>query len=322
MLEEFELICDSPCASDAWMPLGIERLTQGKVGCLILAGGQGTRLGLSIPKALVAVDGTKTLLELHLEKIALASTFHRVKIPCAVMVSAGNHASIAQFLEERKMENVTLVVQDEAPLLDDHGKEILRDDGKPATAPDGNGYALHLLQKNGLLSQWKKAGIEEITIVPIDNPLADPVDPILIGYHAAHPADVTVKVISRQNSEEKVGIMVSKNGRIEVREYSELPPNLPQKTCLAHIGLYALNLSFAERVSHQEFPWHRARKQDMMTKQMVWKFERFIFDMLPYSQKTNLLQYPREDVYAPLKNASGEKSLATVQAALQRILST
>ncbi len=317
--EDLAPILRAESASDAWTPLGIERLTQGKVACLILAGGQGSRLGFSVPKALVPVtpDGKKTLLELHLEKIELAAILHRTKVPCAVITSEENHDAIAQFLQEKKLgELATLVVQGEAPFLDDHGNWILKENGKLATGPDGNGYALHLLQKNGILKKWKAAGIEEITIVPIDNPLADPVDPILIGYHASHPADVTVKVITRQNSEEKVGIMVRKNNRIEVREYSELPAINLKQPCLAHIGLFALNLSFAERVSTEEFPWHLARKQNSATKQMIWKFERFIFDMLPFADKTNLLLYPREDVYAPLKNAAGEKSLATVQAAL------
>ncbi|MGH2611704.1 MAG: UTP--glucose-1-phosphate uridylyltransferase [Rhabdochlamydiaceae bacterium] len=324
MREDFDPIFQAENASESWIPLGIERLTQGKVACLILAGGQGSRLGLSVPKALVPVtpDGRKTLLELHLEKIQLASTFHQTKIPCAMITSIHNHASIAQFLREKKFEEfITLVVQNEAPLLDNQGNWILREDGKLATGPDGNGYALHLLQKNGILKKWQASGIEEISIIPIDNPLADPVDPILIGYHVSHPADVTVKVITRQDSEEKVGIMVRKNNRIEVREYSELPAEKSQHTCLAHIGLFALSLSFAERISKEEFPWHIAYKRDPLTKQMIWKFERFIFDMLPYSHKTNLLLYPREDVYAPLKNGSGEKSLETVKAALQRILS-
>ena len=162
------------------------------------------------------------------------------------------------------------------------------------------------------MNQWKGAGIEEITIVPIENPLADPVDPILIGYHVAHPADATAKVIYRQNAEEKVGVMVIKNSRIEVREYSELPPSASKQACLANIGLFALNLSFAERVSKKNSPgiWPISK---ILLKQWIWKFERFIFDMLHYSHKTNLLLYPREDVYAPLKNATGEKSLATVQ---------
>ncbi len=323
MNEDFQPIYEAPLASDAWTPLGIERLTQGKVGCLILAGGQGSRLGLSVPKALVPItpDGQKTLLELHLEKIDLARVFHQTNIPCAVITSKENHAQIAQFIREKNFDSfTTLVIQNEAPFLDDLGNWILREDGKLATGPDGNGYALHLLQERGLLNNWKKAGIEEITIVPIDNPLADPVDPVLIGYHAAHLADVTVKVITRQNEEEKVGIMVQKSNRIEVREYSELPANMPKKTCLAHIGLFALNLSFAERVSKEEFPWHLARKLDPVSQKWIWKFERFIFDMLVYSHKTNLLLYPREDVYAPLKNATGDKSLATVQAALKRLI--
>ncbi len=316
-------ICEAPLADPTWTPLGIERLTQNKVGCLILAGGQGSRLGLSIPKALVPVtpDGQKTLLELHLEKIELARRLYQTKIPCAVITSKENYAPIAQFIRDKKFDSfTTLVIQHEAPFVDSNGNWILRPDGKLATGPDGNGYALHLLQKNGILDAWRKAGIEELTISPIDNPLADPVDPILIGYHVAHPADVTVKVISRQNAEEKVGIMVRNNHHIEVREYSELPAEQPIQACLAHIGLFALNLSFAENVSQETFPWHIARKQDPLSKEWILKFERFIFDMLPFSQKTNLLLYPREDVYAPLKNASGDKSLATVQAALQRIL--
>jgi UDP-N-acetylglucosamine/UDP-N-acetylgalactosamine diphosphorylase len=321
--EDFQPLYEAPQASDTWAPLGIERIIQGKVGCLILAGGQGSRLGLSIPKALVPVtpDGQKTLLELHLEKIELARVFHQTKIPCAIITSKENHAQIAKFIEEKNFSSfTTLIMQNEAPFLDDLGNWILREDGKLAAGPDGNGYALHLLQEKGVLSQWKNTGTEEITIVPIDNPLADPVDPILIGYHAANSADVTVKVILRQSDEEKVGILVQKNGRIEVREYSELPSEKPQKICLAHIGLFALNLSFAERVSKEEFPWHLARKLDPVSQKWVWKFERFIFDMLAHSHKTNLLLYPREDVYAPLKNATGDKSLATVQAALKRLI--
>jgi UDP-N-acetylglucosamine/UDP-N-acetylgalactosamine diphosphorylase len=323
--EVFEPVLEADPASPTWAPLGIHRLTQGTVASLILAGGQGSRLGASVPKALVIVtpDGAKTLLELHLEKIQQASILHQTKIPCAIITSPENHDVIAQFLKTKGLEELaTLVMQNEAPFLDDDGNWILREDGKLAKGPDGNGYALHLLQKNGILKEWRAAGIQEITLVPIDNPLADPVDPVLIGYHVAHPADVTLKVITRHNPEEKVGIIVRKNGHVAVQEYSELPSSLPKQTCLAHIGLFALSLDFAERVSKEELPWHLARKQDPASKQLVWKFERFIFDVLPFSHKTNLLLYPRDDVYSPLKNATGEKSLATVQAALKALFSS
>lgn len=320
-----ELVFEAEPASQQWVPLGIESLSQGKVACLILAGGQGSRLGSSLPKALVPVtpSGDKTLLELQLQKIAAASHFHRTKIPCAILTSPENHAAIAQFLEDHHFfdlhpTEVTLVTQKEAPFLDEQGNWILREDGRLASGPDGNGYALHLLKEHGILEKWGKKQIETLTITPIDNALADPVDPILIGYHVAHKADVTLKVVRKQSAEEKVGVIVRQDHHIAVREYSEIcaQQNLPLG--LAHIGLFALCVSFAQQVSEQEFPWHLAHKQDRVTGQWIWKYERFIFDMLPYAQKTNLLLYPREDVYAPLKNATGEKSLATVQAALKK----
>lgn len=323
-----EPVLDAETASDQWLPLGTETLSQDRVACLILAGGQGSRLRSTLPKALISVspNGDKTLLQLHLEKITAATAIHRAFIPCAILTSPGNHDVIAAYLKKNHFfgldpRSLSLITQNEAPFMSEQGNWILREKGKLASGPDGNGHALHLLKSHGVLNQWKSKGIEMMTIVPIDNPLADPVDPILIGYHTSHPADVTLKVIRRLNMEEKVGLIVRKENRILIQEYSELPSDQSFSSCLAHIGLFALPLSFAQQVSQRDFPWHLAYKQDVVTGQWIWKFERFIFDMLPYSSKTNLLLYPREDVYAPLKNASGDKSIATVQEALRRILS-
>ena len=201
-----------------------------------------------------------------------------------------------------------MIQQTEAPFLDENQNWILRKPGQLASGPDGNGHALHLLKTHGLLKKWKNQHIEIITITPIDNILADPIDPILIGYHTA---DVTVKVIPRQNTEEKMGIMVYKKGKIAIQEYSELATS--QQGAFAHTGLFALSTSFAEQITQFEFPWHFAHKQDPLSQKWVWKFERFILDMLEHSQKTNLLLYSRQATYAPLKE---EKNLASVQQAL------
>jgi UDP-N-acetylglucosamine/UDP-N-acetylgalactosamine diphosphorylase len=37
------------------------------------------------------------------------------------------------------------------------------------------------------------------------------------------------------------------------------------------------------------------------------KFERFIFDLLPHAERPLVVEYPEEDVFAPLKNAPGSK---------------
>lgn len=296
-------VVDLDAASKQWEPLGSDKISQGKVACLILAGGQGSRLGSHLPKALFPIADGKTLLEIQLDKIA--------RTPCAIITSPGSHQQIADFLKSTPFAP-TLVCQPEAPFLDSQGNWILRCPGQLASGPDGNGHALHLLKTHGILEEWKRQGIEIISIIPIDNPLADPIDPVFIGYHTSQSADTTLKVIRRQSFEEKVGILVHNQGRILVQEYSELAEE--QEGSLAYTVMHALTLSFAERVSNLDMPWHIARKQDPISKQWIWKFERFLFDTLVASEKTHLLLYPREEIFAPLKD---EKSLATVQQALQ-----
>lgn len=54
-------------------------------------------------------------------------------------------------------------------------------------------------------------------------------------------------------------------------------------------------------------------------KPMAWKFEKFIFDVLPFTQNVKVMDYPREVCFAPLKNFSGPESPETVRAALQKL---
>ncbi len=138
-------------------------------------------------------------------------------------------------------------------------------------------------------------------MLPIDNPLADPFDAALCGEHALNNQEVTIKAIERADPAEKVGVIVLRDGTISVQEYSELPDHF--EAPLAHIGLFCFSLSFIERIAEVELPWHLARKT--YRGQKIWKFERFLFDVLPHTQKTSVLVYPREDVYAPLKNLEG-----------------
>ena len=48
----------------------------------------------------------------------------------------------------------------------------------------------------------------------------------------------------------------------------------------------------------------------------AWKFEEFIFDVLPLAQSVHALLFPRSECFAPLKNLYGEDSIETVREAL------
>ena len=48
-----------------------------------------------------------------------------------------------------------------------------------------------------------------------------------------------------------------------------------------------------------------------------YKFEKFIFDILPEAKRVALLAFDRRDEFAPVKNASGKDSPETCRAALR-----
>lgn len=282
----------------------------GNVGCIILSGGQGTRMASPEAKALlpVSVVRKKCLLQLFCEKREAASKKVGFRLPLAIMTSPLNHEKISSYLQKHHWENVDLFSQEMLPFLNDQGNWFFEAPGKIAQGPDGNGYALKLFYRSGLWEKWKKAGIEAVNIVQIDNPLADPYDAELAAYHFEQKADVTIKAAFRESPSEKVGAIGLQNGKVAIVEYSELENAAP--FTVANIGLFCMSMKFIEKIASITLPWHLARKND------AWKFETFIFDLLNYADKVKVLVYPREEVYSPLKNASGEKSLQTVQASL------
>ncbi|MGR3912275.1 MAG: UTP--glucose-1-phosphate uridylyltransferase [Candidatus Rhabdochlamydia sp.] len=315
-------------AHEKWKSPGNLALQQGKCASLILAGGQGSRLGSSLPKALVPLnDEGVTLLQIHLEKLYHLSHEFHITVPCAITTSQSHYPWIMNYLETHHFfhlvrESITVIVQEEAPLLNGEGNWFLRENGMLALAPNGNGSSLKLLEEKGVLAKWESLGISALSIIPIDNLLANPIDPILLGYHTHHALDVTLKVITREHPDEKMGVIVLKDQKIQVQEYSELPLEARNHTYFAHIGLLTLSLSFARKVSKASLPWHFCLKKDPFTEGMVGKFEQFLFDILPSSEKTSLLLYPRKEVYAPLKNKTGEHGLDSVQQLLSHLKET
>lgn len=231
------------------------------------------------------------------------------------MTSPLNHEAIAAFLKEHAYFglSIDLFPQEMLPFLDDQGNWIVEGAGKIVQGPDGNGHCFKRFVESGLWEKWNARGIRHINILPIDNALADPFDKELLSQHLIQGNDVTIKAIPRENPQESVGALCLKNGKVGVWEYSELSGET-KNLHLANINLFCLSMAFAHRLAEKTFPWHLARKKHNSAP--IWKFETFIFDMLDYAEKVGVVVFPREQVYSPLKNAVGERSLKTVQESL------
>lgn len=301
---------------------GLKCLEQGQVACLVVAGGQGTRLGSQAPKGCFKVSPVrqKSLFQLIAEKTLAAGVRAGRLLSLVIMTSPDNRLETEAYFKENDLfglapEQLFFIQQDTLPFLTPEGDLFFSDKGRLAQGPDGNGSSLQVLASSGVLAQLKKQGVEFLNYILVDNPLADPFDPLLVGFHAEKKADVTLKCIERIDPLEKVGLIVEAEGKVIVKEYSEISAeDQLESFSLANISLFCFSIDFVERTSHVKLPLHAAFKSSSKVSAdgtvvkrdapSIWKFEKFIFDLLAFSQKTAILVYPREECFAPLKQLS------------------
>ncbi len=82
--------------------LGHELISAGKVGALLVAGGQGTRLGYDGPKGNYPISPLKhkTLFQIFAETIAAVSQRYGAACPWYIMTSPMNHAETVRIITE------------------------------------------------------------------------------------------------------------------------------------------------------------------------------------------------------------------------------
>jgi UDP-N-acetylglucosamine pyrophosphorylase len=273
-------------------------------GALMLAGGQGSRLGLSGPKGCFSFFG-KSLFERHAHGL--------LHVPCSIMTSKLNHQDTISFFEERHFfghSNTTFFSQDTLPLLDEDGRWFWAAPGKIAEGPDGNGSVFKAFALSGMLQQFERWGIECISIFPVDNPMAQPLDAFFASFHEQEDADLSFKCIEVTHSDEPMGRLVKTEEGLNIVEFAELSEQQRKDYLLANAGSYLVNLNLMRRLANREFPLHWAWKacdrwsKGHTEKKFCWKGERFVVDALVHAEKPRALLYPRKTCYAPLKEKS------------------
>jgi UDP-N-acetylglucosamine pyrophosphorylase len=258
-----------------------------RCGTIILAGGQGSRLGISGPKGVFEING----------KSLFASLFEKApkkNWPIAVMTSPLNHQATIDFFEKHDYFGCEIYFfqQTMRPFLDEN-KQAMKVEG-----PDGNGSLFKAFKSSGLLNVFVSQNIEAVTILPVDNPLAHPKDEKLLVHHLNSCSDFTLKCVKRSHPLEQMGALVQREGRVEITEYLHLDPTLSYQ--YSYIGIMAMSLSFLGEMGEIELPLHFVKKT--FQGRPVFKGEHFLFDVLPYAQKTEALCCEREKWYTPVKS--------------------
>ena len=99
-----------------------------------------------------------------------------------------------------------------------------------AVAPDGNGGIYQALITSEARTDMRKRGIQHIHAYCVDNCLVKVADPVFIGFSAAKDIDIATKVVRKRNAKEPVGLIVLKDGKPDVIEYSEMDQEMAEAT--------------------------------------------------------------------------------------------
>ena len=335
---------------DKWYASGLELIAQNTVGVVLMAGGQGTRLGSTAPKGCfdIGLPSHKSLFQLQAERIAkvqmLAAKAHgkaegEVVVPWYVMTSGPTRKPTADFFAKHdyfglSKDNVVIFEQGVLPCISNEGKILLESKGRVAVAPDGNGGIYQALVMSGVRNDMQKRGIQHVHAYCVDNCLVRVADPLFVGFSAAKDVDIGTKVVRKRDAKESVGLILLKDGKPDVVEYSELDQETAaaEVSDPAHAGSSLLKFRAANIVNHyyafrfldnietwaSKLPHHVARKKipylDVTSGQQVKpdkpngiKLEQFVFDTFPLLalDKFSSLEVKREDEFSPLKNAKG-----------------
>ncbi len=312
---------------------GTAALDAGEVGVLLVAGGQGSRLGFDHPKGMFPIGpvSNNTLLQIHLEKAVALAERHGKGVPVYLMTSPVTHDEQIEFLEANNRfglaeDDLFIFCQGTMPAVDQAtGKLLLEEKGKLFLSPDGHGGTIAALATSGATEHMRRRGIRQLFYLQVDNPLVPIGDAEFLGYHLATRSELTSMAIAKETAEEKVGNFVMVDDALCVIEYIDFPKETAAevdaqgglKFWAGSIAVHIFDVEFLEKMLalKDALPFHIANKRVPHVgddgKRVepegnnALKFERFIFDLLPKATRPIVVEYAESEVFAPLKNAPG-----------------
>ena len=321
---------------------GLEAIRAGKIGAVLLAGGQGSRLGFEHPKGTFNIGETRTLyiFECLINNLLEVTNEAGAYVPLFIMTSQENNQETREFFRAHNYfgysaANIWFFVQEQLPALNTENRLMLAPGGRILTAPNGNGGWYASMEKAGMLKVIRDSNIQWLNVFALDNVLQRIADPVFIGAVVDSGRMSGAKVVAKANPDEKVGVLCLEDGRPSIVEYYEMTDEMrtrrePDGTLSYNYGVILNYLFRVDQLNHTlsvQLPLHRAFKKikymDMNGKTVIpeepnaYKFETLVLDMVKLQDNCLAFEVEREREFAPVKNKTGVDSVDTARALLR-----
>ena len=300
---------------------GLKTLAEGKVACLVMAGGDASRLGANIPKGMFdpKIDHLHSIFELITLKVKRIDKVCREKYPdmpdlgrdkivLVIMTNQENNSKIIDFFQQHDYFGYKTVVffpQSHLPVTDLEGHILLKSEDQILFAPNGNGAVYQSMVSSCLFERLDKWGVEFIHLTSVDNILNKWADPKLVGLCARETSDIVSKYTPKKHALERVGVFAITQGKPYILEYTVIGDELAKTTNEkgelyynhGNIVNFMFRLSFLKReILNDEFLHLLDEKYNVAIKDIKFydpvtktaaeakgcKFEIFCFESLTY----------------------------------------
>ncbi len=323
--------------------IGLDTIRDGKLALVLLAGGQGTRLGYDHPKGMFNVGVNK---DLYIFECLINNTMKVVEkagcfVPFYIMTSSINNDETVAFFEEHNYfgynpDYITFFVQESNPVTDFEGNILLADKDELCMSPNGNGGWFSSMERNGLLDSLLESTVEWINVFSVDNVLQGIADPVFLGATIESKKTCGAKVVAKATPDEKVGAICTMSGMPHIIEYYELSEKMMNEK--NSDGTYAygygviLNYLFPiKKLKHTlnaDMPLHIVKKAVPYmdydgnyinpSEVNAYKYETLALDLIHAMDTCLAYEIIREKEFAPIKNKEGVDSIDTARELLKK----